>query len=169
MLTPVKFNLDPAEFKQILFEDHKDFRPNLTPQQVMKLGAFGGTYFREIYSSILNQTLKDPHKEFSFFNDIDPKFLTSQVYNKKINFYPFKCGTSLEYWEQKNWIKSQDPYGWFQWYCRFYKGRRTLDDNRQITRWKNIAGPNGRFRKKSVEKKTDKIKQVLIHWAWWTH
>ena len=55
-------------------------------------------------------------------------------------------GSSLEMWEEKNWITSTDPYGWVQWYCNFYNGRRTKDDERQIKRWTNIAGKNGRFR-----------------------
>ena len=54
----------------------------------------------------------------------------------------------LESWEKSGWIVKQDPYGWFQWYCRFYRGRRISDDERQIDRWLKLAGPNGRFRRR---------------------
>mgnify|MGYP001412864166 CR=1 FL=1 len=83
-----------------------------------------------------------------------------------------------EVWEKNNWIVEEDPYGWFQWYCRFYNGRRIDDDERQIKRWLNIAGPNGRFRRRLMnkiiqtgKKYNDKsvspvIRQVLLHWGY---
>ena len=64
----------------------------------------------------------------------------------------------MAFWRKKKWIKDQDPYGWVQWYCRFYKGRRTPDDERQIQRWKNLAGPKGRFMRFLV---TQIIKKIL--------
>lgn len=63
-----------------------------------------------------------------------------------------KAGQSLSDWERSGWIRAQDPRGWFQWYCRFYLGRRTSDDERQISRWSGVCGPNGRFRKALVKK-----------------
>ena len=95
-----------------------------------------------------------------------------------MNTYKVKCGSSLEDWESKNWIVKQDPYGWFQWYCHFYMGRRTNDDQRQIDRWLKLAGPNGRFRRTLMNKiiKAGKeyndisvspvIRQVLQHWGY---
>ena len=63
-----------------------------------------------------------------------------------------KCGASLEEWESSGWMHKQDPYGWFQWYCRFYQGRRTKDDVRQVGRWSKCAGPKGRWKNNLISK-----------------
>ena len=65
---------------------------------------------------------------------------------KKINKYEVNVGTSLEFWEDKGWIKKNNPYGWMHWYCDFYTGKRCKDDRRQIDRWVRTAGPKSRFR-----------------------
>ena len=165
------------------FKDHSEFRPNVSPQTVFKRGAFGGTYFRDIYSGVNNENyiglevIKEYPKSWFQKNNVE-KIVVSQDYDKNINKYKVKCGSSLEDWESKNWIESQDPYGWFQWYCRFYLGRRTDDDERQIKRWAGIAGPNGRFRKNLMNQIIKKnstfndynispvIRQVLLHWGY---
>ena len=69
-----------------------------------------------------------------------------------LNKYQVKSGTSLEFWESKGWIHPIDPYGWVQWYCNFFSGRRCEDDERQIKRWCNFAGPKGRFRRQLISK-----------------
>tara|TARA_R110002049_G_scaffold1641_4_gene12501 strand:+ start:24863 stop:25381 length:519 start_codon:yes stop_codon:yes gene_type:complete len=165
----------------MIFKDYPDFTPNLTPTQIFKRGAFGGTYWRPIYSSITKKHYKNVHKRkalHKLFNGISEEYLSSTVCNKQLNKYNVNASTSLRYWEKKKWIKVQDPYGWIQWYCMFYQGRRTSDDERQIDRWKRLAGPNGRFRKRLVnmikKKKTSyndysispKIRQTLLHWAY---
>ena len=87
-------------------------------------------------------------------------------------------GGNLDMWESSGWITNIDPYGWFQWYCRFYLGRRTSDDERQIDRWLKTCGPNGRFRITLIKiiirekRRYDdyKIKPVLrqgmMHWSY---
>ena len=164
------------------FKDYPEFKPNLSPQQVLKMGSFGGTYFRPIYSSVTKKHYKseDVIKEYpkSWFKDINiEKMIISPKYDKNINKYKVKCGSDLEDWEDKGWIIKQDPYGWFQWYCRFYRGRRTDDDERQIKRWMGIAGPNGRFKKRLINMIKNEgadiddytispvIRQVLQHWG----
>jgi hypothetical protein len=162
---------------------HSQFKPNKTPKQVFKMGSFGGTYFRPIYSSITNkdytpeEAMKGLPKEWFKGLDID-KQVASPTYDKKVNKYKVKCGSSLEAWEKSGWIAEQDPYGWFQWYCRYSTGRRTEDDSRQIGRWLKLAGPNGRFRRtlmnKIIKNKTTYndfsvspvIRQVLLHWGY---
>jgi hypothetical protein len=161
----------------LVFEDHPLFRPNLTPYEIFKLGSFGGYYFRPIYSSVANKHYKNVHKEFPWAKSLDPSLLTQPEQIASINRYNVISGTSLEYWESKGWIKKQDPYGWVQWYCRFYAGRRSPDDTRQIKRWLAFAGPNGRFRRHLMNKiKTTKnlnnksispiVRQGLQHWAY---
>ena len=168
----------------IIFKDHPEFTPNLTPRQVLKLGSFGGTYWREIYSSVIEKNLKDQHKTPVFngwWKGIPEDHMTRPFddYDVSINKFKVKVGTTLEFWETKGWITKHDPYGWFQWYCHFYAGRRIKDeDERQIKRWMGIAGKKGRFRKRLAnmikERNTsydDKnvspaIRQTLQHWGY---
>ena len=67
-------------------------------------------------------------------------------YNKSINLYNVKVGSTLEQWEDSGWIDASAPYGWMQWYSNFFIGERSDDDDRQIKRWKGIAGDKGRFK-----------------------
>lgn len=161
------------------FKDFPDFKPDLTPKQIFKAGAFGGTYWRPIYSSVLNKnvTVEDYPEIIKILGqDVVNKNITSfESYDKNINKYNVKVGSTLEFWESHNWINPIDPYGWVQWYTMFYNGRRTDDDKRQIRRWMGIAGPRGRFTlymKNKVQKTnlkpediSPKICQVLLHWG----
>ena len=115
------------------------FNPNKTPIEIIKEGAFGGTYFRDIYSNINGKWYRNSWKEFDCLSNIDPKLYLSNYYNTNVNKYKIRCGTSIQFWENKGWIHEQDPYGWFQWYCRYYLGRSSEDDKRQIARWNNIV------------------------------
>lgn len=104
--------------------------------------------------------------------------ITSSVYHNDVNTYNVKCGGSLEMWETSRWIVKQDPYGWFQWYCRFYLGRRTDDDERQIGRWSRCAGVKGRWRNNLITKVVRSgcnydnpgvspvVRQTLQHWGY---
>jgi len=158
---------------KIKFKDRPEFRPDLTPKEMLESGVFGGTYYRDIYSRVTNREYKNSWKEFpkKWFENINvKKYVTSDVCDKSINKYKVKSGSSLEFWEDRGWIKPIDPYGWFQWYCRFYLGRRSEDDTRQIKRWSGVAGENGRFRlwlKKIEKNKKDspKIRQLLLQWG----
>lgn len=131
-----------------VFEDKLHFRPNLSPKEIFQAGAFGGTYFRPIKSSIVNKRLTKAWEEFpsDWFEGLSvARQVASSVYRVEVNKYRAKTGQSLETWESKGWIVPQDPYGWGQWYCRFFLGRRTEDDERQIGRWKSIAGEKVRM------------------------
>ena len=107
-----------------------DFGANKTPVEIIREGAFGGTYFRDIYYGINSKWYRKPWKEFDVLKDIDQKNYCSNYYDASVNKYGVKCGTSLRFWENKGWIHSVDPYGRFQLYFRYWLGRRYLDDER---------------------------------------
>ena len=152
-----------------------DFGANKTPVEVIREGAFRGTYFRDIYSGINDKGYKNSWKKFNQLKGIDAKFYTSDYYDINVNKYGVKCGTSLRFWENKSWINKIGPYGWFQWYFRYGLGKRSKDDKRQMNRWKNIVS---RFWRKLVKtirnagSKFDdysiwpKIRQILLHWGY---
>ena len=167
---------------EIVFKDYPEFRPNLTPREVFDLGSFGGTYWRPIYSSVTDKNYRNMHKKYpsSWWKNIPEDWLSRSwdKYDVDINYYGVKVGTTLEFWEDKNWISPQNPYGWMHWYCDFYNGKRGPDDERQIKRWMNTAGPRSRFRKaliNMIKKKnttyddfdiSPKIRQTLQHWGY---
>mmetsp|Transcript_904 Transcript_904/g.1355 ORF Transcript_904/g.1355 Transcript_904/m.1355 type:complete len:245 (+) Transcript_904:76-810(+) len=166
---------------QLVFEDYPNFRPNLTPKEVMQMGSFGGTYFRPISSTITKKRYKNAHAEFpsDWFDGLNIEtHVTSKRYDPTINKYKVKCGSDLIDWETKGWIKSIDPYGWFQWYCRFYMGRRTSDDVRQVDRGLKCFGPKGRWKINLMNKIgragreyddfsiSPVVRQTLQHWGY---
>lgn len=171
----------------LVFLDHPEFRPNLTPEQVIRQGSFGGTYFRPIDSAVAKRSFTSeeamaglPSSWFKGLN-ID-SMVTSSTYNTKVNKYKAKCGQGLIEWESSGWITPYDPYGWFQWYCHFYLGRRCPDDERQIRRGNGVMGERGRWRSFLAKKCLDsdqrlkdalndykispKVRQLLQHWGY---
>ena len=82
------------------------------------------------------------------FDQLLLKYYCSSYYESSVNKYGVKCGTLLRFWENKGWIHPIDPYSWFQWYFIYWLGRRSVDDKRQIARWKGIAS---RFKGKLVK------------------
>ena len=125
-----------------------DFGTNKIPVEIIKEGAFVGTYFRDIYSGTNGIWYKISWKEFNELKNIYQKYYCLDYYDVSVNKYGVKCGTSLRFWENKEWINKQDLYGWFQWYFRYWLGRRSKDDKKQIKRWKGIVN---RFKGKLVE------------------
>ncbi|PIT92922.1 MAG: hypothetical protein COU06_02720 [Candidatus Harrisonbacteria bacterium CG10_big_fil_rev_8_21_14_0_10_38_8] len=133
-----------------------DFKPHLTPRQMLELGVFGGKY------------MTDCKKEFpaSWFKNAK---LRPEKSNPKINYFKVSASQSLNYWKEKNWINPIDPRGWFQWYSRYYLGRRTDDDTRQIKRWRAMSRHVTQIKKNCKEGDINcrrKQKQALLHWAY---
>ena len=122
-----------------------DFGTNKTPVEIIKEGAFGGTYFRDIYCGVNDEWYKNSWKEYDVLKDIDQKYYSSDYYDVSVNKYGVKCSTSLRFWENKGWTNKQDLYGSFQWYFRYWLGRRSKDDKRQIKRWKGIVNRQGKL------------------------
>ena len=95
-----------------------DFSPNKISIEIIKEGAFGGTYFRNINPGINEKWYKNSWKEFDQLKNIDATFYASDYYDVNVSKYGVKCETSLRFWENEGWINKTDPYGWFQWYFR---------------------------------------------------
>jgi hypothetical protein len=166
---------------RLVFADHPEFTPNLTPKEVLQAGAFGGGYFRTIRSGVTGKTYVDAWREFppDWFAGLDVrKRVAAPTYDARVNRYGVSCGQGLLEWESSGWIASQDPFGWFHWYCRFTLGRRSEDDARQISRWAGVAGAKGRWKQNLIAKcvaagapyndasVSPVVRQTLLHWAY---
>lgn len=135
---------------------HPDFHPELPPKQMLELGVFGGRY------------LTDCRAEFpaDWFENAR---LCSLRHEPQLNFFGVNASQPLGYWQQKGWIYHEDPRGWFQWYCRYYLGRRCIDDERQIRRWKAMVRHIAQLRKHCLPGDwlcRPKQRQALLHWAY---
>jgi hypothetical protein len=114
-----------------------DFAPGFTPYcppaRMLELGVFEGKY------------LNDCAGEFppSWYENAR----LSDVPDVNLNHFAIKSRQPLSVWRQNGWIIEPDPRGWFQWYCRYWRGRRLPDvDARQIKRWRAFARHAGQIR-----------------------
>jgi hypothetical protein len=142
---PVGKNFDPR------------FKPQLTPKQMLALGVFGGVYMR------------DCTKEFPKDWFTKAKFAKDKR-DKNINYFKVNASQPLSVWIKKGWIYKDDPRGWFQWYCRYYMGRRIeKEDERQINRWVKIRRHVGQIVANCRPGDTmcrPRQRQALLHWAY---
>jgi hypothetical protein len=132
------------------------FRPELTPVELLRLGVFGGKY------------ITDCRDEFpqSWFAKAK---LSPGGRDPALNFFGVDASQPLSVWRAKGWIHPDDPRGWFQWYCRYFVGRRMDDDARQIGRWRNMRRHVGQI-ERACEKEDlhcrPRQRQALLHWAY---
>ena len=136
---------------------YNEFNPDLTPKQILHYGVFGGSY--------LGDTICEYPK--SWFN----KEKISKTFNVNLNYFQIRAGMSLKEWQKKGWIMKEDPRGWFQWYCRYYMGRRIPEiDKIQIDRWKAFGPRHIGGIKKNCPKNNFscriKQRQALLQWAY---
>jgi len=132
------------------------FTPDLTPKEMLAMGVFGGKY------------MTDCKKEFPADWYTDAK-LSPEKRDHSLNYFKVDASQPLSVWQEKGWIHPQDPRGWFQWYCRYYMGRRTPDDVRQIKRWKAMTRHVAQIKKNCVLRDFScrpKQRQALLHWAY---
>jgi hypothetical protein len=132
------------------------FKPELTPRQMLALGVFGGKY------------MTDCRKEFpaSWFKSAK---LCHQRSEASLNFFGVNASQPLSVWRRNGWIYHEDPRGWFQWYCRYYTGRRCLDDLRQIKRWRAVRRHLAQLKKNCARGDLTcrrRQRQALLHWAY---
>ncbi|KAK5070716.1 hypothetical protein LTS08_000362 [Lithohypha guttulata] len=133
------------------FEDYLLFLPNKSPDEMMREGCFGGSYWRPLKSRRLGILIEEDWRELpaAWIQGLEvERYLTDPDYNADVNKYKVACGQSIEEWEASGWIMHEyDVRGWFQWYCRFFQGRRCPDDDRQVSRWRKCVGPTGRWKR----------------------
>lgn len=132
------------------------FKPDLTPKQLLALGIFGGKY------------MTDCCEEFPAGWFARAKFSEDRP-RASLNYFGVTASQSLELWRKKGWIHPDDPRGWFQWYCRYYSGRRHPDDLRQIKRWRAVRRHVAQLKKHCVRRDLTcrrRQRQALLHWAY---
>jgi hypothetical protein len=132
------------------------FRPQLTPQEMLKIGVFGGKYMTDCAAEFPDDWFEDAK-------------LCSERHDARLNCFGVNASQPLAVWRQKGWIYGEDPRGWFQWYCRYFSGRRMSDDARQIARWKAMRR-HVRQLERSCERGDlhcrPRQRQALLHWAY---
>jgi hypothetical protein len=132
------------------------FKPQLTPKQMLAMGVFGGKYLTDC-------TGEFPAGWFGAAR------LSPHCYDPALNYFGVRASKPLEYWREKGWIHPDDPRGWFQWYCRYYMGRRHKDDARQIKRWiamrRHVAQIVRNCEPGDLSCRR-KQRQALLHWAY---
>ncbi len=133
------------------------FKPDLTPKQMLKLGIFGGKY------------MTDCKKEFPA-DWFDEAKLSPKKNDPALNYFRVNASQPLSEWRRKGWVFPEDPRGWFQWYCRYYQGRRIPEiDDLQISRWLAITRHIGQIKKNCAPKDLlcrPRQRQALLHWAY---
>ncbi len=134
----------------------EDFKPELTPKQCLEMGVFGGKH------------MTDCRDEFPEDWFVKAK-LCHERHDPEMNYFKINASQPLSVWRNKGWIHEDDPRGWFQWYCRYFMGRRHEDDDRQIKRWKAMTRHIGQIKANCMvgdENCRRKQRQALLHWAY---
>jgi hypothetical protein len=132
------------------------FSPDLSPRQMLALGIFGGKYLTDCKAEFPADWFKRAK-------------LSRDGKNPQLNFFGVDASQPLSVWRSKGWIHPDDPRGWFQWYCRYWMGRRMEDDARQIARWQAMRRHVGQLRKACDPGDIfcrPRQRQALLHWAY---
>ena len=133
-----------------------EFKPELTPRQMLEFGVFGGHYFEGEQDEFPAEWFK--------------RAKLSDTHDPSLNYFGVDASQPLSEWQRKGWIYEEDPRGWFQWYCRYYMGRRIPEeDDRQIKRWKNMRRHVAQIQHACQPGDMDcrrRQRQALLHWAY---
>jgi hypothetical protein len=132
-----------------------EFRPELTPKEMLAVGVFGGKYMTDCVDE--------------FPADWFAKAKLSTQKNPQLNCFGVDASQPLSVWREKGWLWKDDPRGWFQWYCRYWMGRRCEDDERQVRRWKAIRRHAAQIRQGCMKGDLScrkRQRQALLHWAY---
>ena len=151
------------------------FQPTYTPRQMLEMGVFGGDYFND-------EEWREGISEELFEGLPEEKYNLKKP-DKTVNYYGVLAGKDQGWWEERGMMHPDDPRGWFQWYCKYYYGRRHEDDSRQIKRWENFIRRqtnmfHSTLRRNKISSKTPlrvvlddvniypKYRQSILQWAW---
>jgi len=144
-IEPVSTNFDPS------------FTPDLTPQEMLALGSFGGKYMTDCADEFPEGWYRDAK-------------LCHERHDPDLNYFGVNASQPLSVWRKKGWIYAEDPRGWFQWYCRYYMGRRIPEeDARQIKRWKQMARHVAQVKygcRNGDATCRPRQRQALLHWEY---
>lgn len=135
---------------------HPDFNPELTPKEMLNLGVFGGKYMTDCVEEFPQDWFENAR-------------LSIGRHDPSLNYFGVDASESLSVWQDKGWIHEDDPRGWFQWYCRYFLGRRGNDDDRQIKRWRAARRHVAQIRKNCTRGDLNcrpRQRQALLHWAY---
>ncbi len=142
---PIGRNFDP------------EFQPELTPRELLELGIFGGKYMTDCRNEFPTSWFKKAR-------------LCTERHDPALNYFGVNASQPLSYWREKGWIHPDDPRGWFQWYCRYYLGRRMpQEDRRQIRRWRAVQRHISQIRKNCRPGDAacrPRQRQAVLHWAY---
>lgn len=134
-----------------------DFKPELTPKEMLELGVFGGKYMTDCRDEFPDDWYENAK-------------LSPEKHDPEMNYFKITASQPLKVWQEKGWIFYQDPRGWFQWYCRYYMGRRIdYEDQRQIKRWKAMRRHIGQLVKNCWPGDMQcrrRQRQALLQWAY---
>lgn len=141
---PAGRNFDPA------------FKPELTPREMLELGVFGGKYMTDCGAEFPSAWFRKAK-------------LSPERHDRQVNHFGVLASQPLSVWRKKGWIYDDDPRGWFQWYCRYYMGRRCPDDDRQIRRWRAMRRHLAQITKNCRPRDLGcrpRQRQALLQWAY---
>ncbi len=145
LVEPIGKNFDPL------------FKPELSPQEMLELGVFGGKYMTDCIDEFPRAWFQNAK-------------LCREFHNPNLNYFEINASQPLSVWRKMGWIYDEDPRGWFQWYCRYYFGRRIPpEDTRQIKRWRAIKRHIIQLQKNCLPKDLacrKKQQQAILHWAY---
>ncbi|BGP34447.1 hypothetical protein JCM10296v2_006267 [Rhodotorula toruloides] len=176
---------DP-QTREFHFDDYNEFKPNMSPEEIIRNGAFDGGFFRPVKSKKSGRKIHEDWTDFpkEWYEGLDVSMYLTRPEGAEdsVNKWQARIGQPYEAWEEQGWLRPEhDARGWYQWYYRFFLGRRCDDDARQVQRWKGVAGPTGRFKRMFLgkyrrdgihfiepdEEDTSRgIRQTLNHWAY---
>lgn len=143
---------------------YDDFYPYYTPQQMLVMGVFEGKYLNDCENELPAEWYAASRKR----NKLSP-----EKADPSKNYFKIKSRLSLSEWRRRGWIpihpKDKDVRGWFQWYCRYWVGRRMPEvDKIQIKRWKAFARHFAQVKKNARGNlnKRPRQRQALLQWSW---
>lgn len=147
IMVPAGANFDPG------------FRPFYSPAEMLEMGVFEGKYCNDCQDELPKSWFK--------------KAKISDAPDVNLNYFGIKSRQPLSVWQEKGWIYGPDPRGWFQWYCRYYLGRRLPEvDAIQIKRWRAFSRHVGQIRANCEPGDIfcrRRQRQGLLQWAYDPH